>query len=117
MFKIIALVACLAVFVSAEYYLADHHHHDDHHVDYHAHPKYKFEYGVKDAHTGDHKSQWEHRDGDIVVGTYTLDEADGTHRIVTYNSDDHHGFQAHVQRVGHAHHPHGESWSNIEQHH
>jgi hypothetical protein len=27
--------------------------------DYHAYPKYKFEYGVKDLKTGDHKSQWE----------------------------------------------------------
>ncbi|XP_021698965.1 cuticle protein 19 [Aedes aegypti] len=114
MFKIIALVACLAIVVSAEYHIVEEHHH---HEDYHSHPKYKFEYGVKDPHTGDHKSQWEHRDGDVVVGTYTLDEADGTHRIVSYNSDDHNGFQAHVQRVGHAHHPHGESWANIDQHH
>ncbi|XP_065094380.1 cuticle protein 19-like [Ochlerotatus camptorhynchus] len=114
MFKIIALVACLAVVVSAEYYQDEHHHH---HEEYHSHPKYKFEYGVKDPHTGDHKSHWEHRDGDVVVGTYTLDEADGTHRIVSYNSDDHNGFQAHVQRVGHAHHPHGESYANINQHH
>jgi hypothetical protein len=27
---------------------------------------------------GDHKSQWEIRDGDVVKGEYTLDEADGT---------------------------------------
>lgn len=47
------------------------------HEDYHHYPKYKFEYGVKDPHTGDHKSQWEARDGDVVKGEYTLDEADG----------------------------------------
>ncbi|XP_053686586.1 uncharacterized protein LOC128736131 [Sabethes cyaneus] len=113
MLKIVTLVACLAIAVSAEYYLGEHVEHEE----YHSHPKYKFEYGVKDPHTGDHKSQWEHRDGDVVVGSYTLDEADGTHRVVSYNSDDHNGFQAHVQRVGHAHHPHGESYANIDQHH
>jgi hypothetical protein len=80
--------------------------HDDHH-DYHHHPSYKYEYGVKDAHTGDHKSQWEHRDGDVVKGEYTLDEADGTKRVVKYSSDKHGGFQAHVERIGHAHHDHG----------
>lgn len=115
-FKIIALVACLAVVASAQYYGEDYgHHHEDHH---HAHPEYKYEYGVKDSHTHDHKSQWEHRDGDVVKGQYTLDEADGTHRVVDYHSDHHHGFQAHVQRKGHAHHPHhGESYANIDQHH
>ncbi|XP_055527202.1 cuticle protein 19-like [Wyeomyia smithii] len=70
-----------------------------------AHPKYKFQYGVKDFHTGDSKDQWEHRDGDIVRGQYTLYEADGTKRVVEYTSDKHKGFQAHVKRVGHAQHP------------
>ncbi|ETN60419.1 cuticular protein 66, RR-2 family [Anopheles darlingi] len=105
------------------------------HHDYHSHPSYKFEYGVKDPHTGDHKSQWEHRDGDVVKGQYTLEEADGTHRVVEYSSDKHNGFQAHVKRVGHAHHPevyghhegghsyggHGygkaSSYSKLDQHH
>jgi Insect cuticle protein len=80
--------------------------HDDHH-DYHHHPSYKFEYGVKDAKTKDHHSQWEHRDGDKVTGEYTLDEADGTKRVVKYSSDKKTGFQAHVERIGHAHHDHG----------
>ncbi|XP_062541366.1 cuticle protein 19-like [Armigeres subalbatus] len=93
MFKIILVIA-FAVLVAAEQY-----------EDHHSHPKYKFEYGVKDFHTGDNKDQWEHRDGDIVEGQYTLQEADGTKRIVEYTSDKHHGFQAHVKRVGHAHHP------------
>ncbi|XP_062708423.1 larval cuticle protein A2B isoform X2 [Aedes albopictus] len=100
---LIALVVCFAVVASA-------------YEDYHSHPQYKFEYGVKDGHTHDHKSQWEHRDGDHVKGQYTLDEADGTHRIVDYSSDHKTGFQPHVQRVGHAHHPHGESYANIKQH-
>lgn len=38
--------------------------------DYYKHPQYKFEYGVKDPHTGDHKNQWETRDGDNVKGLY-----------------------------------------------
>ncbi|KAG5667463.1 hypothetical protein PVAND_015443 [Polypedilum vanderplanki] len=83
---------------------AHHGGHDDHHIDYHHHPAYKYEYGVHDPHTKDHKSQWEHRDGDVVKGEYTLDEADGTKRIVKYSSDKHNGFQAHVERIGHAHH-------------
>ncbi|XP_058066235.1 adult-specific cuticular protein ACP-20-like [Anopheles bellator] len=101
--------------------------------DYYTYPKYKFNYGVQDAHTGDHKSQWEIRDGDVVKGGYTLYDADGTKRVVEYSSDKHNGFQAHVKRVGHAHHPQvyktehgisgggydeaeGYSYSNIDQH-
>ena len=77
----------------------------DYHKDYYAYPKYKFEYGVKDPHTGDHKTQWEVRDGDVVKGEYTLDEADGTKRVVQYTADDHNGFNAVVKNIGHAHHP------------
>ncbi|EDV97983.1 GH17178 [Drosophila grimshawi] len=71
----------------------------------HHYPKYKFDYGVKDAHTGDHKSQWESRDGDKVHGSYSLKEADGTTRVVEYTADDHNGFNAVVKKLGHAHHP------------
>jgi hypothetical protein len=77
----------------------------DYHKDYYAYPKYKYEYGVKDAHTGDHKSQWEVRDGDVVKGEYSLDEADGTKRVVSYTADKHNGFNAVVKNIGHAHHP------------
>lgn len=41
-----------------------------HHEDYHHYPKYKYEYGVKDPHTHDHKSAWEHRDGDHTKGKF-----------------------------------------------
>lgn len=81
--------------------------HSGNYEDHHAYPKYKFEYGVKDDHTGDHKSQWEIRDGDVVKGEYTMDEADGTKRVVSYTADDHNGFQAVVKRIGHAHHKTG----------
>lgn len=33
-----------------------------------AYPKYSFNYGIKDPHTGDIKSQAEERDGDVVKG-------------------------------------------------
>lgn len=37
--------------------------HGHHTVDYVAHPKYEFAYGVEDHHTGDFHGQMEHRDG------------------------------------------------------
>nr|UUJ74911.1 cuticular protein [Trypoxylus dichotomus] len=74
-------------------------------VDYVAYPKYEFNYGVSDAHTGDQKTQHEIRDGDVVKGSYSLHEADGTVRTVHYEADDHNGFNAVVTRSGHAAHP------------
>lgn len=82
--------------------------------DFHAYPKYKFEYGVKDLKTGDHKSQWEIRDGDVVKGEYTLDEADGTKRIVEYHADGKSGFHAKVKKIGHAHHNIGYGQSGFQ---
>ncbi|KAF2896914.1 hypothetical protein ILUMI_09260 [Ignelater luminosus] len=70
-----------------------------------AHPKYEFNYGVADGHTGDHKTQHEVRDGDVVKGSYSLHEPDGTIRTVHYTADDHNGFNAVVSRSGHAVHP------------
>jgi hypothetical protein len=109
----LALIACVAAGHGSSYVSRhDDNHgghgggHEDHH-DYHHHPSYKFEYGVKDPKTKDHHSHWEHRDGDKVHGEYSLDEADGTKRVVKYSSDKHSGFQAHVERIGHAHHDHG----------
>jgi hypothetical protein len=60
---------------------------------------------VHDPHTGDKKSQWEKRDGDVVKGSYSLVEPDGTVRTVDYTADDHSGFNAVVHRAGHAVHP------------
>lgn len=70
-----------------------------------AYPKYEFKYGVADGHTGDQKTQSEIRDGDIVKGSYSLVEPDGTIRTVSYTADDHNGFNAVVTRSGHASHP------------
>ncbi|XP_047106858.1 cuticle protein-like [Schistocerca piceifrons] len=69
--------------------------------DHYALPSYKFDYAVADSHTGDAKTQFEHRDGDRVTGAYSLIDADGTTRIVEYTADDHNGFQAVVKRIGH----------------
>ncbi|CAH1368535.1 unnamed protein product, partial [Tenebrio molitor] len=71
----------------------------------HAAPVYEFNYGVKDGHTGDQKSQHEVRDGDVVKGSYSLVEPDGTIRTVHYTADHHNGFNAVVERSGHAVHP------------
>ncbi|KAK4879380.1 hypothetical protein RN001_007526 [Aquatica leii] len=77
----------------------------DHHVDYYAHPKYEFKYGVSDEHTKDQHSQHEIRDGDFVQGEYSLHEADGTIRTVKYTADHKNGFNAEVIKSGHAVHP------------
>ncbi|XP_044752868.1 cuticle protein 19-like [Coccinella septempunctata] len=62
---------------------------------------YQYKYGVEDHHTGDIKSQEESRDGDVVKGSYSLHEADGTIRTVKYSADKN-GFNADVQKSGHA---------------
>ncbi|XP_018566264.1 cuticle protein 7-like [Anoplophora glabripennis] len=87
------IVVCATLTVS----LASHHHHDNAH--------YKFEYGVHDPHTHDKKSQHEQRHGHHVHGGYEFKEPDGTHRVVKYISGPHKGFEAIVERRGHAHHP------------
>ncbi|KAG8232481.1 hypothetical protein J437_LFUL012714 [Ladona fulva] len=70
-----------------------------------AHPHYNYDYGVHDLHTGDVKNKWETRDGDVVKGSYSLHEADGTIRQVDYTADDHNGFNAVVKKIGKAVHP------------
>lgn len=61
-------------------------------------PQYSFAYDVQDAVTGDSKAQYETRNGDIVRGSYSLIEADGTRRIVEYTADPINGFNAIVSR-------------------
>lgn len=68
-------------------------------------PHYEYRYGVSDAHTGDNKEQSEVRVGDTVKGQYSLHEPDGTIRVVKYTADPHNGFNAIVERHGHAAHP------------
>lgn len=66
---------------------------------------YSFSYGVKDLHTGDVKHQWEKKNGDQVIGHYSLVEADGSIRSVDYTADKHSGFNAIVKHSGHFQHP------------
>ncbi|XP_055618822.1 larval cuticle protein A2B-like [Toxorhynchites rutilus septentrionalis] len=66
--------------------------------EYDPHPQYSFAYGVSDSLTGDHKSQHETRDGDVVKGAYSLVDPDGTKRTVEYVADPIHGFNAVVHR-------------------
>lgn len=53
---------------------------------------------AQDAITGDSKNQQETRSGDVVQGSYSLVEPDGTRRIVEYTADPIQGFNAVVHR-------------------
>ncbi|XP_017046601.1 larval cuticle protein A2B [Drosophila ficusphila] len=66
--------------------------------EYDPHPQYSYGYDVKDAISGDSKTAVEHRDGDIVQGQYSLNDADGYRRIVDYTADPINGFNAVVRR-------------------
>ena len=87
-------------------------------------PQYSYSYDVQDATTGDSKSQFETRDGDVVRGAYSFIESDGSRRIVEYVADPVNGFNAVVRKQpgvapptgpvhpshyhqGHPHHPYG----------
>ncbi|XP_034238853.1 cuticle protein 19-like [Thrips palmi] len=80
--------------------LERYHHHDDHHTK----PRYAYQYSVHDKHTGDIKDVWEHRDGDVTKGGYTLLEPDGHTRVVEYIVTKKGGFQATVKRLPPHHH-------------
>ncbi|XP_052901445.1 cuticle protein-like isoform X2 [Anopheles moucheti] len=66
--------------------------------EYDANPHYSFSYGISDALTGDSKSQQESRSGDVVQGSYSVVDPDGTKRTVEYTADPHNGFNAVVHR-------------------
>jgi len=61
-----------------------------------ARAQYKFGYSVADSTTGDSKTREEERDGDVVRGSYSVADADGRIRTVTYTADAVNGFQAEV---------------------
>jgi Insect cuticle protein len=115
--KFLALFACVAFAAAAVIPEYEHEHdHQQHyaapvvtkavvaapvykHVEYPDAPaQYEFAYDVHDDHTGDVKSQKETRHGDDVQGQYSLIDADGHRRTVTYTADEEHGFQATVHR-------------------
>ncbi|XP_059051788.1 larval cuticle protein A2B-like [Achroia grisella] len=66
--------------------------------DYDPNPQYSYAYDIQDAITGDSKSQQESRSGDVVQGSYSLVEPDGTRRVVEYTADPHNGFNAVVHK-------------------
>ncbi|CAG4959903.1 unnamed protein product [Colias eurytheme] len=66
--------------------------------EYDAHPQYSYAYDVHDSLTGDSKSQHESRDGDVVHGSYSLVDSDGTKRTVDYTADPVNGFNAVVHK-------------------
>lgn len=72
------------------------------HDEYDADPSYSYGYHVHDQLSGDSKSQQETRQGDVVHGSYSLIEPDGSKRIVEYTADPHNGFNAvvHKEPVG-----------------
>ncbi|XP_049884988.1 cuticle protein 21-like [Pectinophora gossypiella] len=71
--------------------------------EYDPHPQYTFAYDVQDGLTGDSKTQHESRDGDVVRGSYSVVDPDGTKRTVEYTADPHNGFNAVVHREPLAH--------------
>ncbi|KAI4458215.1 structural contituent of cuticle [Holotrichia oblita] len=66
--------------------------------EYDPHPQYSYAYDIHDGLTGDNKQQQESRDGDVVQGSYSLVEPDGTRRIVQYTADPVNGFNAVVSK-------------------
>ncbi|XP_049799727.1 calphotin-like [Schistocerca nitens] len=74
-------------------------------AEYDPHPQYSYGYSVSDALTGDSKSHQESRDGDVVQGSYSLVEPDGSVRTVDYTADPVNGFNAVVHKEGGVHPP------------
>lgn len=60
---------------------------------------------MEDGRTGDKKSQYEVREGDVVRGQYSLVEPDGSIRIVEYTADPKNGFNAVVTKKAGIGHP------------
>ncbi|KAK7867082.1 hypothetical protein R5R35_004018 [Gryllus longicercus] len=63
-----------------------------------ANPQYTYAYSVNDGVTGDSKVQQETRSGDLVQGSYSLVDPDGTRRTVDYTADPVNGFNAVVSK-------------------
>nr|CAD7448234.1 unnamed protein product [Timema bartmani] len=68
-------------------------------TDFDPNPSYSYAYDIQDALTGDSKGQQESRQGDVVQGSYSLTEPDGTRRTVEYTADPINGFNAVVHKT------------------
>ncbi|KAE8573394.1 larval cuticle protein A2B [Halyomorpha halys] len=90
--KVVILAAALACAFAAPQLIAR----ED--AEYDPNPSYDFNYSVNDPLTGDSKSQYESRQGDVVQGSYSLIEADGSRRVVDYTADPVNGFNAAVHK-------------------
>lgn len=66
--------------------------------DYDPNPQYSYAYDIQDGLTGDSKNQQESRNGDVVQGSYSLTDPDGTRRTVEYTADPVNGFNAVVHK-------------------
>ncbi|XP_026272315.2 larval cuticle protein A2B-like [Frankliniella occidentalis] len=69
-------------------------------TDYDPNPSYNYNYDIHDSLTGDNKNQQESRQGDVVQGSYSLVEPDGSRRTVEYTADPVNGFNAVVHKDG-----------------
>ncbi|KAK3926878.1 Cuticle protein [Frankliniella fusca] len=67
-------------------------------TDYDPNPSYNYNYDIHDSLTGDNKNQQESRQGDVVQGSYSLVEPDGSRRTVEYTADPVNGFNAVVHK-------------------
>lgn len=67
-------------------------------ADFDPNPSYSFSYDVQDPVTGDFKSQSESLNGEVIQGSYSLIEPDGSRRIVDYTADPVNGFNAAVHK-------------------
>lgn len=63
---------------------------------------YEFQYGVKDAYTGQDFKHTEKHNGDKTSGSYAVALPDGRTQVVTYTADDANGFVAEVVYEGEA---------------
>lgn len=61
-------------------------------------PIYSYNYIVDDPRSGDTKSHQEIRQGNVVKGSYSFIEPDGTRRTVDYTVDSVNGFNAIVKK-------------------
>ena len=72
-------------------------------TDFDPNPSYNYAYNIHDSLTGDSKSQQESRQGDVVQGSYSLVEPDGSRRTVEYTADPVNGFNAVVHKDAPSH--------------
>ncbi|CAH0553627.1 unnamed protein product [Brassicogethes aeneus] len=60
--------------------------------------EYDYGYSLSDPYTANHQNKIESRRGDVVTGSYSLLEADGSKRIVDYIATPTDGFKATVRK-------------------